>query len=146
MFRSRTRLLAALTVSVVLAALGALSGVSHGGDVETKSLKPGEYDGLWHGNKVKFIFDKVHKDGTFTGVARFAKDTPWPDKPISFTGKLSDDGSIAIQRDKKDDDQLSEAKKPEVKKGHLIWEGETKGPDLDAKTKWPFELRVPVAK
>jgi hypothetical protein len=148
MLRSRTRLLAALTVSVVLAALGALSGVSRGAeppDQVLKSLKPGEYDGLWHGNKVKFIFDKV-KDGTFTGVARFAKGTPYPDQTMAFTGKLSDDGSITIQRDIKDIDQKSEAPKPAVKKGHLIWEGQTTGMGLDAKTKYPFELHVPVAK
>ena len=144
MLRSRTRLLAALTVSVVLAALGALSGVSRGGEVETKSLKPAEYDGLWHGDKVKYILEKVHKDGTFSGVARFAKDSRWPDQTMAFTGKLSDDGSITINR--KDEPQTSEAKKPKTEKGRLVWEGRTTGKDLDPKEKLPFELRVPLAK
>jgi len=145
MLISPTRLLPALIVSVVLAALGALSGVSRGGEVEAKSLKPGEYDGLWHGDKVKFIFEKV-KDGNFSGVARFAKDSRFPDKTIAFSGKLSNDGSITIHRDPKDDDQTSEAKKPKEERGHLIWEGRTRGKDLDPKVKQPFELRVPVAK
>jgi hypothetical protein len=144
-------LLAALTVSVVLAALGALSGVSRGGEVETKSLKPGEYDGLWHSDRVKFIFEKVHKDGTFSGVVRFPKESRYPDATFVFSGKLSDDGSITINRDPKDDSsiknpQTSEAKKPKEAKGHLVWEGRTTGKDLDPKEKLPFELRVPLAK
>jgi hypothetical protein len=142
MLVSPTRLLAALTVSVVLAALGAFSGVSRGDEVETKSLKPGEYDGLWHTDKVKFIFEKVHKDGTFSGVVRFDKDSRYPNATFVFTGKLEKDGSIAINRDPNNAAQTSEAKKPKEEKGHLIWEGTTTGKDFKA----PFELRVPLAK
>lgn len=140
MLISPVRYLAVLTVLTVLSASG------RGDDVETATLKPGEYNGLWHGDKVKFIFEKVHKDGVFSGVVRFPEKSRFPNATFVFSGKLANDGSITIDRDPKNDPQTSHAKKPKEVKGHLVWEGKTTGADLDPKEKFPFELRIPLDK
>jgi hypothetical protein len=143
MLVSRTRLLSALAVLAVPAALLALPVAGRASDID-KSLVAGEYPGLWHGSNVKFIFEKVRPDGTFTGVMRFGKDTPWPDYTTAFGGRIERDGSITVNRDKKTDKQTSKAGPPKREKGNLIWEGRTTGDDLDANTVFPFQLRVPM--
>jgi len=143
MLVSRTGLLSALAVLAVPAALLALPGAGRASEFE-KSLVAGEYPGLWHGNNVKFIFEKVRPDGTFTGVIRFGKDTPWPDYTTAFGGRVERDGSITINRDPKTDRQTSKAGPPRREKGHLLWEGKTTGDDLDPNTNYPFQLRVPI--
>jgi hypothetical protein len=143
MLVSRTRLLSVLTLMAVPAALLVLPGVSRANEVD-KSLVSGEYRGLWHGTKVKFIFEKVRPDGTFKGVIRFDKDTPWPDFTVAFDGRVEKDGSITIQRDIKNCNQVSTAGAPKRERGHLAWQGTTSGDGLDANTTYPFELYVPL--
>jgi hypothetical protein len=139
---NRTSVLCLLAVAV---GLFAVSNASYAGPRETAALKPGEYNGRWHGDKVKFIFEKVNEDGTFKGVVRFTKDSNFPDATFVFTGKLEKDGSIEIQRDA-NDPQKSRAKEPKKEGEHLLWEGYTSGGNLDPKEKYVFELRIPLAK
>ena len=77
----------------VLAALAVLTAPGWADEVETAALQPGEYNGLWHGDKVKFIFEKVRKDGTFSGVVRFPKESRFPNATFVFSGKLANDGT-----------------------------------------------------
>jgi hypothetical protein len=139
MFVTRKRLLLALALLAVPAALLALPGRGRAADIE---LKPGEYPGCWHDDKVHFIIEKVEKDGVFSGKARFDKNSNFPDAVAPFTGKLDKDGSITINRE--DCKQTSHAKAPKKTKDHLVWEGKTSGDNLPKGTKLIFELHVPL--
>jgi hypothetical protein len=146
MLVSRTQLLYSTVLLAIAAALVATPGGSRAGEIENAALRPGDFRGRWHGDKVHFIVEKVHKDGQFSGVVRFDKDSRFPDATFAFTGKLSNDGSITIDRDRKNDPQTSHAKAPKSEGGHLIWEGRTTGEDLDPKQKLLFELHIPIPK
>ena len=124
----------------------ALSNLCSAGEVESAALVKGEYKGRWHGDAVHYIFEKVSTEGDFNGIVRFDKGGRFEDRTFVFAGKLEKDGSITIKRDPKDDEQVSHAKAPKEVKGQLVWDGNTTGPDLDKKVKFPFELHVPVAK
>src|SRR5271163_3117553 len=88
-----------LGLLMVAAALLVLPGVSSAGPREFAALQPGEYNGRWHGERVKFIFEKMRNDGTFQGVVRFSQDSNYPNATFVFTGKLERDGSIGILRE-----------------------------------------------
>jgi hypothetical protein len=131
-----------LGLLTVAAALLVLPGVSSAGPREVAALQPGEYNGLWHGERVKFIFEKMRNDGTFQGVVRFSQDSNYPNATFVFTGKLQRNGSIEILRDGNPQD--SRAGEPRREGDRLIWEGETRGGNLDPNERYQFELRVPL--
>jgi hypothetical protein len=126
----RTRFLIVLAL-LLPAAWSTSLPATRAGETEFAALKPGEYHGIWHSDKVVFV---IFGPGRFEG------------RSFKFTGKLANDGSITIDREKEDDPQTGHAKAPKTEKGHLIWEGRTTGADLDKNQVLPFELRLPLPK
>ena len=113
MLISPTRLLAALTVLVVLTA------PAWGDEIEIAALKPGEYNGLWHGDKVKFIVEKVSRDGKFSGIIHFDPKGRWGDVKTEFTGKIGLRDSIVIKRP--DSEQEARAGAPKHEGKFWLW-------------------------
>jgi hypothetical protein len=111
---------------------------------EPDVVRPGMYQGQWHGDKVLFIIEEVSGDGTFSGVVHFPKTSRFPDALFVFSGEIGRHRAITIKRDPNNDPQVSKAGEPRREKGALIWEGETTGDDLDKP--YPFELRIPLPK
>jgi hypothetical protein len=103
-------------------------------------LRAGDFEGLWHGDKVRFIIEKVRPNGPFNGVVRFDKNSRFPNATFAFSGELRPDYALTI--DRKDDAQVSKARPPKREAGFVIWKGETTGQDLDRA--YPFELRIPA--
>jgi hypothetical protein len=99
----------------------------------------GIYDGLWHGDKVKFIVEKVSPDGKFSGVIHFDPKGRWPDTKSGFTGQLGPRDSIIIRRP--DSTQESTARGPKREGKFWIWTGQTTGKGLDKG--FPFEMQIP---
>src|SRR5262249_25941657 len=119
----------------------ALPGAARADDRDF-AVRPGIYDGQWHGDKVRFILEDVAGDGSFSGVVHFDKTSRFPDALFVFTGEIGRRKSITIRRDPNSDAQVAEAGEPRREKGVLVWEGETTGNDLDMP--YPFELRIPL--
>ena len=138
---SRKRLLLALGLLAAVAALVAPATAARADD-DDNVLRPGLYEGQWHGDKVRFIIEEVAGDGTFSGVVHFDKTSRFPDYLFVFTGEIGRHKSITINRDPNNDQQTAKAGEPRREKGSLIWEGETTGNDLDKP--YPFELRIPL--
>src|SRR5437588_472760 len=113
----------------VAAVCGFLPGVSRAGEIED-AVRPGEYHGIWHTDKVKFLFEKVGRDGHFTGVVRFDKDSRFPNATFVFNGKVEPGGAIVIHRDPANDPQMARAGTPRREGGFYVWKGVTTGADI----------------
>jgi hypothetical protein len=138
---SRKHLLLALGLLAAAAAFIAPTGVARA-DEPDAVMRPGMYEGQWHGDKVRFIIEDVAGDGTFSGIVHFDKTSRFPDYLFLFTGEIGRHRSITINRDPNNDPQVAKAGEPRREKGTLIWHGETTGNDLDQP--YPFELRIPL--
>ncbi len=141
MLGSQMRLPLGLALLAATAAFVAQPGVARADDLDIV-IRPGVYEGLWHGDKVKIIIEEVSRDDTFSGVVHFDKTSRFPDALFLFTGESGRHKSITIKRDPNNDPQVAHAGEPRREKGSLIWEGEVTGEDLDKP--YPFELRIPL--
>jgi hypothetical protein len=121
----------------LLTAVFALSGMAGG---PGGMIKKGNYNGLWHGDKVKFLVEKVSKKGKFSGVIHFDPKGPWANTTSVFTGEIGPKGEIVIQRP--DSQQVSRAGAPKRGDKNWQWTGETTGKGLE-KGGYRFDLQIP---
>jgi hypothetical protein len=131
----RNRLLAvALLTAASLALTGRASAQQPSG-----LITKGVYNGLWHGDKVKFIVEKVSRDGKFSGIIHFDPKGRWGDVKTEFTGKIGVRDSIVIKRP--DSEQEARAGAPKHEGKFWLWKGKTTGKGLEDDP--PFEIRIP---
>jgi hypothetical protein len=102
-------------------------------------INKGVYSGLWHGDQVKIIVEKVSRDGKFEGVIHFDPKGRWGDFKANFCGTIGARDSIVIKR--LDCGQQSVAGAPRREGRALVWKGDTMGEGLDRA--YRFEMRVP---
>jgi len=124
-----------------LAALLVLAGWAPAQD-KAPAVRVGEFDGLWHGAKVKYSIQQVHDNNTFDGIAEFA-DGRYAGLKFGIHGRLDKDGSLVATRYVAGDTQVARVGPPRLVDGQLVWQGETTGVGLPEGASWPFELRVP---
>ena len=130
----------------ILATMATVLSLAAGGMAQADDpgfvVRPGMYEGQWHGDKVRFVIEEVSGAGTFSGVVHFDKRSRFPDALFVFTGEVGRHKSLTIRRDPNNDPQVANAGEPRRERGVLIWEGGTTGSDLDQP--YPFELRIPL--
>ena len=105
-------------------------------------VRTGDFDGLWHGAKVKFSIQQVHPNNTFDGIAEFANGR-YAGLKFGIHGRLDKDGSLVATRYVAGDTQVARVGPPRLVDGQFVWQGETTGVGLPDGASWPFELRIP---
>src|ERR1700679_1985415 len=85
-----------LAVALLTAAAFALTGTAAA--QPNVIITKGVYDGLWHGDKVKFIVEKVTRDGKFSGVIHFDPNGRSGDVKAEFNGEIGYREAIVIRR------------------------------------------------
>jgi hypothetical protein len=131
-----SRPLAAVAL-LTLTALGLPGEASaHGGD---GLISKGVYDGLWHGDRVTIIIEKVSRDGKLSGVIHFDPKGRWGDVKADFTGEIGARDALVIRRS--DCGQVARAGAPRRDGRSWAWRGDVTGEGLDRA--YPFELKVP---
>ena len=133
----KRRMVVLASVAVTLAFF-ALPGVASA-EGEHSVVRPGVYEGLWHGDNVQIIIDKVNRDGTFSGEIHFDPNGRWGDVRSEFTARLGKHDELTMSRP--DSAQISESREPRLDGRMLVWKGTTL---LQDNTRHPFELRIPV--
>ena len=131
---------AALTLLVVAAALGR-PGVASAQE-RGPALRAGTYFARWHNDKVKFIVDRVDRDGRFSGRAEFTPGSNFPGVRFGFTGRVARDDSIVVRRQWSGGEQVARAGTPSSDGWNLVWRGDVQGTGLTQA--FPFELFVPL--
>lgn len=105
-------------------------------------LRTGDFDGLWHGRKIKFSIQEVYEHGKLAdGVAQI---TEKPDLGLKFGVhfRLGRDNSLVVTRYVAGDTQVSRCGPPKVIEGHYVWEGVTRGYGQPEDIKPPFKLTM----
>ena len=105
-------------------------------------IRKGEFDGQWHGMRVKFNIQEAHANNTFDGIAEVAEGANAGLK-FGIHGRLDKDNALVVMRYVAGDFQVARVGPPQVVDGTLIWRGETSGVGLREGVTWAFELRVP---
>jgi hypothetical protein len=130
----------ALALATVFLALLAVSGVASAREKDRPGMQKGVYEGIWHTDKVTFIVEKVHGDGTFTGEIHFDPHGRFPDFRCGFTARLGEDDALTMTRT--DCAQTAVTGKSERRGRANVWTGHVRGQYLDRPL--PFELRIPA--
>jgi len=101
------------------------------------SLQPGVYDGIWHGDQVRFAINRVAPNGRFSGQVTFDPNSNFPGYRFSFTGRIRSDGSLFVRR-LTGGNQIARTGPPIQDDGQFIWQGDVRGQGLNGPA--PFEL------
>jgi hypothetical protein len=104
-------------------------------------LRPGSYDGIWHGDNVRFGVDRVDSKGGFSGRVTFAPDSNFPGYRFTYTGRIGPDGSLFVRRET-GGVQIARTGPPTQQGPFLVWQGDIRGTGLDGPT--PFQLTAPL--
>jgi hypothetical protein len=143
MIASRLRLPSLLALLAGAAVLLAQPGTASAHD-DPCVVRPGVYDGKWHGDKVKFLVEKVSRDGCFSGIVHFDAASNWPDARFDFVGQVGPRESIIVRRIKDNCAQVGRSSGPCREGGTLVWRGTVSEGNLDRP--YPFELRIPLGR
>jgi hypothetical protein len=131
------RLITALALATAPLVLIAAAGLASAAQPDVRLVRPGVYNGLWHGDKVKFIILKVHGDGSFSGDIHFDPNGRYPNFRCGFTARLGNNNSLTMTRD--DCAQTAVTGRPDLYGNTTVWRGSVA---LD-NNRYAFEMRIP---
>jgi hypothetical protein len=107
---------------------------------DNQLLSTGVYDGIWHGDKVKIIVERVAADGCFSGVVHFDRNSAWPGFKFDFSGRVGGRDTLTIQR-MDGCNQVAQTYTPVVDRQGWVWQGRVTGEGVPEPMQ--FEMHVP---